>query len=141
MKNFPEKARLVMNERFGHDSLISLATAENNIPSVRTVNALYQDGCFYVITYALSNKMQQIAKNPQVAVSGDWFTGRGVGENLGYVLAPENAALAAKLQKAFASWLDNGHTNLQDPNTCILCIRLESGVLFANGQRFDIRFV
>lgn len=141
MKHFPEKAQQVMNQRFGHDSLISLATAENNIPSVRTVNALYQDGSFYVITYALSNKMKQIANNPQVALSGDWFTAQGVGENLGYVLAPENAALFSKLQEAFASWLDNGHTNLQDPNTCILRIRLESGVLYSQGERFDIRFV
>lgn len=141
MRSFPEAAQQIMNQRFGHDSLISLATAENNIPSVRTVNALYRDGSFYIITYALSNKMQQIAKNPQVAVSGDWFTGRGVGENLGYVLAPENADLFALLREAFASWLDNGHTNLQDENTCILRVRLENGVLFSNGQRYEFRLV
>ena len=47
----------IMTERFGKDSLIALATAENNIPHVRTVNAYYEDGCFYTITWAKSGKM------------------------------------------------------------------------------------
>ena len=55
----------LMQERFGCDKLISLATCVENLPSVRTVNAYYLDGCFYVITYALSGKIQQIKQNPR----------------------------------------------------------------------------
>lgn len=129
-----------MNERFNHDTLISLATIEENIPWVRTVNSYYENGAFYTITYALSNKMRQIAENPAVAVCGDWFTAHGEGENLGHILAPQNAELAAKLRSAFASWYSNGHTNEEDPNTCILCIHLTDGVLFSDGTRYDIDF-
>lgn len=46
----------IMDERFGCDTLLSLATVEDGIPSVRTVNSYYEEGAFYVITYALSNK-------------------------------------------------------------------------------------
>ena len=63
----------LLTQRFGKDSLIALATVENGIPHVRTVDAVYIDGAFYVVTYALSGKMQQIARNPRIAVSGDWF--------------------------------------------------------------------
>ena len=35
---------------------------ENGMPCVRNVDAYYEDGAFYVITYALSNKMKQIEK-------------------------------------------------------------------------------
>lgn len=135
-----EVAQEIMKERFGHDSLIALATTDGTIPAVRTVNSYYENGAFYIVTYALSNKMQQIQKNPNVAICGDWFTAHGIGENLGHILARENEELAAKLRTAFAEWYDNGHTNEADPNTCILCIHLTDGVLFSHGTRYDIDF-
>lgn len=139
-EKLPQAALDVMKERFGKDSLIALATLDGTRPSVRTVDALYVDGAFYVITHALSGKMKQIAANPAVAVSGEWFTGHGVGENIGHVCATQNQAIAVKLRAAFASWYQNGHTNEDDPNTCILRIRLTDGVLFSHGTRYDMDF-
>ena len=130
----------ILMERFGKDSLIALATVDDGIPSVRTVDAVYIDGAFYVVTYALSGKMQQIAKNPVVAISGEWFTAHGIGENLGHVFSEENKTVMEILRAAFAAWYDNGHTNEADPNTCLLKIRLTDGVLFSNGERYDIEF-
>ena len=131
---------LVLLDRFGKDSLMALATVEDGIPYVRTVDAVYIDGAFYVVTYSLSGKMQQIAKNPAVAISGEWFTAHGIGENLGHVLLPKNKAVMDILRRAFAAWYDTGHTNEADPNTCLLKIKLTDGVLFANGIRYDIVF-
>ena len=131
---------LILTDQFGKDSLIALATVEDGIPYVRTVNAVYIDGAFYVVTYSLSGKMQQIAKNPTVAISGEWFTAHGVGENLGHVLLPENKEIMDILRAAFAAWYDNGHTNEADPNTCLLKINLTDGVLFSDGTRYDIEF-
>ena len=131
---------LILTDRFGKDSLIALATVEDGIPHVRTVDAVYIDGAFYVVTYALSGKCKQIAKNPTVAISGEWFTAHGIGENLGHVLLPENRAVMDILRKAFAAWYSNGHTNEADPNTCLLKITLTDGVLFADGIRYDIEF-
>ena len=51
-----------MIERFGKDTVIALATVEGGVPYVRSVNAYYENGAFYIITYALSNKMKQIEK-------------------------------------------------------------------------------
>lgn len=139
MKLTPEISA-IMDERFGHDNLIALATVDGDSPAVRTVNAYYEDGCFYAVTYALSGKMQHIAKNPQVAICGDWFTARGFGENMGHILLPENADIADKLRTVFAEWYSNGHTNEADPNTVILRIKLTEGVLFNHGTRYDINF-
>ncbi|MCM1189955.1 MAG: pyridoxamine 5'-phosphate oxidase family protein [bacterium] len=140
MEKLSDVTKKLMEERFGHDSILSLATAENGIPYVRSVNTFYEDGAFYVITYGLSNKMRHIAENPVVAVSGDWFTAHGTGENLGYFGKPENADIAAALKRAFSAWIDNGHNNFEDVNTCILRIRLTDGVLFSHGARYDIDF-
>ena len=139
MKLTPEISA-IMDERFGHDNLIALATVDGDSPAVRTVNAYYEDGCFYAVTYALSGKMQHIAKNPQVAICGDWFTARGFGENMGHILLPENADMPDKLRKVFSEWYGNGHTNEADPNTIILRMKLTEGVLFNHGTRYDIDF-
>ena len=139
MKN-NEITNAIIQERFGKDSLIALATVDGDIPAVRTVNTVYIDGAFYVVTYALSGKMKQIVKNPTVAICGDWFTAHGVGENLGHVLLEENQNIMEKLRTAFSAWYNNGHTNEADPNTCLLKIRLTDGVLFSHGTRYDIEF-
>ena len=134
------KALEVMIERFGHDTLISLATIDGNIPSVRIVNSYYENGAFYTVTYALSNKMKQIEANSTIAICGEWFTAHGVGENMGYVCDETNTEIAAKLRKAFSEWYSNGHNNESDPNTIILRIRLTDAVLYDHGTRYDIDF-
>lgn len=127
----------IMKERFGKDTILSLATVENGIPYVRNVDAYYEDGAFYIITHALSNKMRQIAENPTVAVAGEWFTAHGKAVNLGYFGKAENRAAADKLKKAFAAWIDNGHNNFEDENTIILCVELTDGLLFSQGTRYE----
>ena len=140
MQKITEEAEQVMIERFGKDNIIALATIDEGIPYVRSVNAFYEEGAFYVITYANSNKMKQIEKNPIVAISGEWFTSHGKGVNLGYFGKEENREIAEKLRKSFAEWIDNGHNNFDDMNTCILCIKLTHGILFSHGTRYEIDF-
>lgn len=139
-ENFPKKAQEIMDQRFNSDTLIALATVDDTTPWVRTVNSYYEDGAFYVITHALSNKMKQIEKNSSVCICADWFTAHGIGENLGHILDPQNEALANKLRTAFAEWYYNGHTSEQDPNTCILRIRLTDGFLLSHGTKYEIDF-
>lgn len=139
-EGFPKEARQIMDERFGKDTLIALATTDGEAPSVRAVNSYYEKGAFYIITDARSGKMEQIKKNPNVSICGEWFTAHGVGKNLGHILDAENMEIAARLRKAFAAWYDNGHVREEDPNTVILCVQLTEGVLFSHGTRYDIDF-
>lgn len=132
-----QEAEKVMMERFGKDTVIALATVEKQTPHVRYVDAYYENGAFYIITYALSNKMRHIAENPVVAIAGDWFTARGKGVNLGYFGKKENSLIAGKLRSAFAEWIDNGHNNFEDENTIILCVELMEGTLFSNGIKYE----
>ena len=130
----------ILSERFGHDSLIALATIHDGKPAVRAVNALYIDGSFYVITHALSGKMQQLAADQHAAICGEWFTANALGENIGHVRAPENAALAVRLRDAFSSWYGNGHVDESDPHICILRLRLTDGILMHHGTRHELTF-
>ena len=133
-----EKHIEILNERFGKDSLMALATVdENGKPWVRTIDAIFYKDSFYMITYALSNKVKHIEENPSIAISGEWFSGHAIGENLGHVQLESNKEIADRLRAAFAEWYDNGHTNEDDPNTIILKMKLTDGILFSHGTRYD----
>ncbi len=137
-----EEGMAILDEKFGNskDNIIALATIAQQTnedgkprPVVREVDAYYEDGAFYVTTWGKSSKMQQIAHNNEVAiaVSSEWFTSNGIGENLGWVLDPKNAELRTKLRTAFAKWYDMAN-NENDKNCCILKIRLTKGIININ---------
>lgn len=133
-----EKYIELLNERFGKDSLMALATVdEKGVPWVRTIDAVFYEDSFYTITYALSNKMKQIENNATVAISGEWFSGHALAENLGHIKLERNQEMADRLRTAFASWYSNGHTNEEDPNTVILKLKLTDGILFSNGTKYE----
>lgn len=137
MIKLSQEAEKIMLERFGRDSIVALATVENGIPYVRNVNAYYENGSFYIITYALSNKMKHIENNPTVAIASDWFAAHGKGINLGYFGKTENLEIAEKMKNAFSEWIDNGHNNFDDENTIILCVELTDGLLLSHGTRYE----
>lgn len=138
MKEFSQETEQIMTERFGKDTVIALATTENETPYVRYVDAYYEHGAFYIITHGLSNKMKHIKNNPVVAIAGEWFTAHGRGVSLGYFGKQENCVMAEKLKKVFAGWIDNGHNNFDDENTIILRVELTDGLLLSHGTRYKL---
>lgn len=138
MKQLSPEVEKIMVERFGKDTVIALATVENEVPYVRYVNAYYENGAFYIITYALSTKIKHMEKNSGVAIAGEWFTAHGKGVNLGYWGKEENHRIAEKLKSVFAEWIDNGHNNFDDENTIILCVELTDGLLLSHGTRYQL---
>ena len=128
----------ILKDRFEKDSLIAIATVdETDKPWVRTVDAIYINGAFYTITNATTSKMKHINQNPVVAICGEWFSGHGRAESIGYIRNEENKDLADKLRTAFASWYDNGHTNESDINTIILKVAVTDGIIYKDGKRFE----
>lgn len=136
MVKLTEEAEKIMMERFGKDTVIALATIKEEVPYVRYVNAYYENGAFYSITYARSNKMKHLKNNPAVAIAGEWFTAHGKGINLGYFGKEENNTIAGKLKQVFSEWIDNGHNNFDDENTIILCVELTDGLLLSHGKKY-----
>ena len=97
-----EEGLKILNDRFGNgkDNVISLATISieksetgNSKPCVRDVDAVYENGVFYIITYANTNKMKQIQANEEVSIAVHFedFFSSGIGKNLGWVFQPSNA--------------------------------------------------
>lgn len=147
-----EEALKLLNKQVGNkDGLIALSTIALDSgtdgisrPASRIVNAYYEDGAFYVVTYATTNKAQEIVQNPEVAICVivENFTADGIGENLGWVCDEKNVEMMAKLRVIFAEWYNEAN-NDDDPNTCLLRIHLTKG-LWNNpheGTKKEIDFI
>lgn len=126
----------IMNERFRRDTQIVLSTREGIQRWARTVDAYYEDGVFYIITHARSGKIQQIKKNPEVKVCSDGLNVNGIAENLGFVTEEKNHDIAQKLHEVFSVWYNDEN----DPNNCVLAIRLTTGFLFEGGIKYELNF-
>lgn len=132
-----DEAMKLLDEKLGHkDGLISLSTIAlkpedkgKSCPAARIVDAYYEDGAFYTVTYATSEKMRQIAQNPQVAICPivESFTADGIGENMGWVCDEKNTQIMTKLRSIFSAWYHEAN-NDEDPNTCLLRICLTKGL-------------
>lgn len=152
MSRYEEGLRLIEEScGNGKDNVIALSTIAlepaadgSPRPYVRDVDAYYEDGVFYITTWAKSNKILQTAKNKEVAfsVSFEGISGSAVAENLGWVLDPNNAELRQKLRKAFEKWYDEAN-NEQSENCVILAIRITRATIFREhgAVRYDLDFV
>ncbi len=58
IEKLTKETEATLRERFGKDSIIGLATSADGIPYIRSADAFYFDGVFYVLTHGLSGKMQ-----------------------------------------------------------------------------------
>jgi len=151
MNNYEEAMRQ-LQEKFGNqDALISLSTISLSandqgkpIPAARLVSVYYEDGCFYTVTYATTDKVKQIEANPEVAICYivENFTANGIAENLGWVCDEKNKVLMEKIRPIFAGWYDDAN-NDEDTNTCLVRIRMTKGLWndAHKGIRNEIDFV
>lgn len=135
----------------GKDNVIALSTIDfdqskrgNPYPCVRDVDAHYEDGKFYITTWLETRKMKQITQCEEVgfSVNMEGFYGRGIGRNLGWVLAKENTQLREKLKKTFADWYEHAN-NEQSENCVILEIEILSGTVMQDhgAVHYEIDFV
>lgn len=137
--NYFNESLGIMNKLYGHDVAMALATVNDGKANLRTVNAYYKDKSFYVTTYALSNKMKEIEKNPYVAINHNLSVAHGAGENIGNPLDEKNKELRDELRKVFCKFYDR-HVNEKDKNTCILKISLKDALVFADDFKYFIDF-
>jgi general stress protein 26 len=128
-----------LDEQMGHDVLVSLATASENGVSVRVVDGYYKEGAVYVLTHTGSHKMQDIFKDPRVALCKDLLQAQGIGENLGNPRDERNRELTPELKRIFFIFYDR-HVNEEDPGTCILKINLTEAVVFDDASKYMVDF-
>ena len=134
-----EQALSELRRLFGKDRQFVLSTARDNAPSSRYVDAYYEDGSFYVVTYAGSRKAREIAENPPVALCNRTSRFLGAAHGIGHPLDAKNGAIRAKLRDMFAYWYDR-HNDEADPDMLYVRIDIESGFFHDAGTGYEVDF-
>lgn len=134
-----EKLNKKLHRQFGKDRIMALATSVDDVPSVRIIDAYYQDECFYIVTHEATEKVQEIMKNKNVSLCTGLHEFQGEAVNIGHPLQEENQALRAVLTKEFAKWYF-AHNNEDDPKMCYVKVILHTGFTHFNKIGYEVDF-
>lgn len=134
-----EKALEVMNVLFAKDCQFALATARNNVPTVRMIDTFFEEGSMYIVTYSKSNKVLEIEENSQVSLCNMLYRFSGNAYNIGHPLYFENREIRDKLIKAFEPWYF-AHNNENDQEMCYIKVELISGFFYKDGVGYKVDF-
>ncbi len=137
--NAYDQSLQTLHDLFAKDCQFALATASGSVPSVRIVDTFYDDGAFYVVAHASTQKVREIAANEHVSLCHNLYRFSGKAQNIGHPLQPQNSGIRAKLSKAFALWYFK-HNNEQDEKMCYIRINLTSGFFYRDGKGYAVDF-
>lgn len=138
--NIYEKSMTVLSDLFGKDFTFVLATANEDVPSARVVDTYYENGIFWIVTYAKSNKMKDIENNPHVALCNNFHAFKGKAHNAGHPLRAENKDIREKLIKVFEPWYF-AHNNEGDEYMCYVKVEPVSGFFHKDGTGYRVDFI
>jgi Uncharacterized stress protein (general stress protein 26) len=134
-----EKSLKVLKELFAKDYQFALATSKDNIPSVRFIDTFYDNGAFYIVSYAKSQKVKEIEDNPEISMCNKLYRFSGKAYNIGHPLLEVNQEIREKLIKVFEPWYF-AHNNESDENMCYVKIELKQGFFYKDGHGYKVDF-
>lgn len=149
-----ENATKLMEKIFGNgdkETLLVLGTIkqeESDVgkprPSVRMVNAIYDNGSFYVSTALSKRKTKEIEKNEEISLVtlGEAFAvlvANGKASNLGWVSDKKNHSIREKMRKVFPWWYDENDENSQD--SIVLRIDLTEATVGSSDEKYEVDFI
>lgn len=134
-----EKSLNALTELFAKDYQFALATSDDNVPSVRFVDTFYDNGAFYIVSYAKSKKVKEIEKNSRISMCNKLYRFTGIAHNVGHPLLQGNHEIREKLIKAFEPWYF-AHNDENDENMCYIKIKLKQGFFYMDGTGYKVDF-
>lgn len=129
----------VLEDLFSKDCTFNMATAKDNVPSVRVVDTYFDSGVFWIVTYANSNKVIELESNPNMALCDNLYSFKGKGYNTGHPLDAQNSEIREKLIKVFEPWYF-AHNNEAHKNMCYVKFIPEKGFFFKDGTGYKADF-
>lgn len=140
MNNY-QKAMDKMTELFSKDYQFAMATASEDVPSVRFVDTYFDGAYFYIVTSSESQKAKAIIENSNIALcSSSLFRFHGKAENIGHPLSSENKLIREILTDVFSEWYFQ-HNDESDSTMCYLRIKPVNGFFHKDGLGYKIDFL
>lgn len=130
----------VMKELFSKDLTYSFATVKDNVPSLRVIDAYYDNEAFWIVTYSQSRKVIEIENNPHAALCNNLYSFQGKAFNAGHPLNENNKEIREKIIKVFHSWYFD-HNDENDEHMCYVKFVPQRGFFYKNGTGYKPDFI
>ncbi|MFP4286927.1 MAG: hypothetical protein ACLFRI_04440 [Candidatus Izemoplasmataceae bacterium] len=130
----------ILEEKYSNDTILLIATAKDNVPSVRSVDSFYYEGSFWIVTDTRCNYVNEIQSNDYVMISDGghnrfWCKAYVVG----HPLEQKNQSIREVFLKVFKNWYKevNNEKNL---SVCFIKVIPYKGYIHKDkiGYTFDI---
>lgn len=127
----------ILSERYGQDTILLIATAKDNVPTVRSVDSFYYDGSFWIVTDTRTNYVQEILSNTYAMISDAghnrfWCEA----EMVGHPLDDKNLAIREVYMKMFHHWYKEVN-NEELKTTCFVKVTPYKGYLHKDKQGYN----
>ncbi|XMB86748.1 pyridoxamine 5'-phosphate oxidase family protein [Mycoplasmatota bacterium WC44] len=95
----------ILKEKYSNDTILLIATAKDNVPTVRSVDSFYYDGSFWIVTDLNCNYVKEIQSNQHVMISDGghnrfWCNAKVTG----HPLDESNKSIREVFIKVFHHW-------------------------------------
>lgn len=124
----------VLEELFSRNREFVLATVRGGVPAQRVVDAFYDDGAFWFLTHAQSNKVEEIRCNSHVSLCREFHNFNGVARFVG-----EQPSVKRRLDKPHEPWyfIPSDH---RARSMCYIRVELSHAFFHKDGVGYKVDF-
>ncbi len=95
----------ILKEKYSEDTILLIATANENVPTVRSVDSFYYEGSFWIVTDLSCNYVKEIQSNKHAMISDGghnrfWCNA----EVTGHPLDENNKSIREVFMRVFSNW-------------------------------------
>jgi len=130
----------ILKERYQYDTILLIATAKDNVPTLRSVDTFYFEGAFWIVSDRNNRYVQEITNNENVMISDgghNRFWCRA--HMIGHPLEASNRNIRAVYKTVFHHWYDEVN-NEDSPSLCYIKAVPYKGYLHQNKQGYTFDF-
>lgn len=130
----------IIKERYSNDTILLIATAKDNVPSVRSVDTFYYEGSFWIVTDLNCNYVKEIQNNPYVMMSDGGHNRFWCKASIaGHPLEEKNMSIRDIYLKVFHHWYKEVN-NENIPSLCCIKVTPYRGYIHKDkiGYTFDL---
>lgn len=106
-KSTMKESRLIdiISEKYQNDTILLIATAKDNVPSVRSIDSFYYDDSFWIVSDLRANYVQEILNNENVMISDGGHNRFWCKASVtGHPLQTHNESIREVYMKVFHHW-------------------------------------
>lgn len=130
----------ILKERYANDSILVIATAKDNVPSMRCVDTFYYEDSFWIVSSLHANYVKEIQSNKHVMISDAGHNRLWChAEVIGHPLEEKNLSIREIYMKVFHHWYKEVNDESLD-STCFIKVTPYKGYIHKDklGYKFDV---